>query len=218
MKRIHRTGCIHRNLHCGNILVETKKERIPTFITGFGFLSDVQANPSRNVLTGILPYIAPEVLYGKPQSKESDVYSFGVIMTEMTTGKPPFCDTPHDENLARRICEEGLRPEINKNLAPSVYFKLAKQCLDSDPTERPTFEQLENQLGFWYDSLFGHNLYSDRKGEAMMVRASFDLEPFNIDVRENSVYAIHRNASYIGRTLGFSQFSKPKNSKDHYNY
>ncbi|CAH1768997.1 9801_t:CDS:1, partial [Entrophospora sp. SA101] len=52
------------------------------------------------------------------------------------------------------VCGEGLRPEINKNTAPANYFRLAKQCLDADPTKRPTFDKLDEILCFWYDSLF----------------------------------------------------------------
>ncbi|CAJ0840057.1 1273_t:CDS:2 [Entrophospora sp. SA101] len=44
MRRIHRTGCIHRNLHCGNILVKIKANRIHTYVAGFGFSSDVRTN------------------------------------------------------------------------------------------------------------------------------------------------------------------------------
>src|SRR5205085_10200473 len=118
------------------------KRKIDVFIPGFGHSSDViKTNPGsdRETLIGILPYIAPEVLCGQSQSKESDVYNFGVIMSEMSTGKPPFYDIPHDENLARHICEEGLRSEINKDVAPKIYFNLARRCLDADPSKRPTF-------------------------------------------------------------------------------
>ncbi|CAG8749501.1 8353_t:CDS:1, partial [Cetraspora pellucida] len=41
-------------------------------------------------IKGILPYIAPEVLQGKPFEKTVDIYSLGVIMAEMTTGRRAF--------------------------------------------------------------------------------------------------------------------------------
>src|SRR5205085_4321502 len=111
---------------------------------GFGLLSDIETTDPNdpNALYGVLPYIAAEILNGGAHTEKSDVYSFGVIMTEMTTGKPPFYDRPHDENLARQICEEGLRPEINRTVTLGIYFDLTKKCLDADPIQRPTFEEL----------------------------------------------------------------------------
>ncbi len=70
-----------------------------------------------------MPYVAPEVLRGGVYTLSSDIYSFGVIMTEVTTGKPPFYNKEYDINLALAICD-GLRPEFGKG-APEIYKKLA---------------------------------------------------------------------------------------------
>ena len=75
----------------------------------------------------MLPYIAPEVLNGEPYTLSSDIYSFGVVMTELSSGKPPFHKRKHDISLTIEICN-GLRPEFGKG-TPEVYKKLAhRQC------------------------------------------------------------------------------------------
>ena len=113
LDRIHKSELIHGNLHGGNVLISNK---INVSVMGFGLLSNLETDPNDpDALYGILPYMAPEILNGEARSEKSDVYSFGVIMTEMTTGKPPFYDRPHEENLAIEICE-GLRPEITEML------------------------------------------------------------------------------------------------------
>ncbi len=221
LKRIHNLGFIHCSLHSGNVLVNGVnsggKRKIDVFITGFGHSSDViKTNPGsdRETLIGILPYIAPEVLCGQSQSKESDVYSFGVIMSEISTGKPPFYNRSHDENLARQICEEGLRPEINKDITPIIYFNLARRCLDADPSKRPTFIELEETLEFWYDSLYTYNGFPERNREAAEIRIVFD----KYDIPTELNYKCHKDASYTRRRLSFGRFSPPKNREDHYTY
>ncbi|CAH1771064.1 15827_t:CDS:1, partial [Entrophospora sp. SA101] len=144
---------------------------------------------------------------------ESDVYSFGVIMTEMTTGKPPFCNTTHDEKLAEEICM-GLRPEINKSITPPNYFQLAKRCLDADPTKRPTFDKLHDTLEFWHDALSERGLLPNEE-KTKVIRESF--EPFD-KIQIESSYTPREGVFYIRRTLGLGQFSKPENYKDHYIY
>jgi len=221
LKRIHELRFVHCSLHSGNILVDGvnsgKERKIDVFITGFGHSSEItqtNSDSKKKTLFGILPYIAPEILRGQPQSKESDVYSFGVIMAEMSTGKPPFYNIPHDENLARKICEEGLRPEINKDITPRIYFNLAKRCLDADPSKRPTFEELEGILEFWYDSLYGYNGFPERNRESVEIRTTFD----KCDIPTELSYKCHKGASYTGRELSFGRFSPPKNHINHYIY
>ncbi|CAH1771082.1 14723_t:CDS:1, partial [Entrophospora sp. SA101] len=129
---------------------------------------------------------------------ESDVYSFGVIMTEMTTGKPPFYNITHDEKLAEEICM-GLRPEINKNATSPIYFQLAKRCLDADPTKRPTFDELHDTLEFWHDALSGSGLFPDEQGKTNVIRESF--EAFD-KIQIESSYTPREGVFYIRRTLG----------------
>ena len=71
----------------------------------------------------VLPYIAPEVLCGKPYTKAADIYSFGIIMWEMTSGVLAFHNIPHDLNLSLDICK-GIRPEIIEGTMPE-YVELS---------------------------------------------------------------------------------------------
>src|SRR5205085_8871691 len=96
---------------------------------------------------GVLPYIAPEVLDGKPYTFASDVYSFGIILVEVSTGKPPFRSVPHDEKLALAICN-GLRPRVAKG-TPQCYIDLVNQCLDANPEKRPSVETLWKIIYNW---------------------------------------------------------------------
>src|SRR5438067_5255727 len=90
------------------------------------------------------------VLNGKPYTLSSDIYSFGVVMAELSSGKPPFHNRKHDTSLALAICN-GLRPEFGKG-TPEIYKKLAYRCMNDNPDQRPTVNELFDILRFWYKS------------------------------------------------------------------
>src|SRR6266511_3557513 len=103
---IHKEQLMHHDLHGGNILhLEWLPQKV--MITDLGLSVPADQKPSS--IVGVVPYIAPEVLKGKPYTQKSDIYSFGILMTEISTGQQPFNDIAHDLNLAFSICE-GLRP------------------------------------------------------------------------------------------------------------
>lgn len=108
------------------------------YISDFGLSRPADANSDE--IYGILPYVAPEVLDGKPYTKAADIYSFGIIMWEFSSGIPAFNDRPHDFDLAFKICN-GYRPKIIEGTDPD-YVDLMKKCWDNDPNKRPNAEEL----------------------------------------------------------------------------
>ncbi|CAG8475711.1 4503_t:CDS:2, partial [Racocetra fulgida] len=133
LNELHNLNIVHRDFHCGNILVD---DNTRIFISDFGlsmFINELE--PS-----GVLPYIAPEVLTGKPYTKKSDIYSLGIIMWELTSLDRPFSDRTHDGFLAIEIIH-NLRPKIVEG-TPEIYQDIMKQCWDDDPLKRPDLSQL----------------------------------------------------------------------------
>ena len=105
LKRIHLKGLIHRDLHIGNIVYHNNN----ICITDMGLCKPVNYKELENTETsvyGVLPYIAPEVLRGKPYTQASDIYSFGIIMYELISELPPYYDVDHNDKLALEICED----------------------------------------------------------------------------------------------------------------
>src|SRR5438045_6756315 len=95
----------------------------------------------------VLPYIAPEILRGQNYTKAADVYSFGIIMYEVFSGLPPYHDVSHDKNLAMKICL-GFRPRFNIKV-PQLIVHLIKSCLDANPLNRPTANEVRGILHPW---------------------------------------------------------------------
>src|SRR5437763_6672431 len=151
---IHSKEYVHKDLHSGNIL----QFGSDTKITDLGLAQLINNSKSSNCssVCGVLPYIAPEVLDGKPYTFASDIYSFGIIMVEISTGKPPYGSVPHDENLALAICN-GLRPRVAKG-TPQCYIDVVNQCLDANPENRPSADKLWDIIHSWQ---FGEKEFND---------------------------------------------------------
>ncbi|RIB02869.1 kinase-like domain-containing protein [Gigaspora rosea] len=146
--RIHNANYIHSDLHSGNIL----HNKGTSYISDLGLSKKVEENSSKDVIFGIMPYIAPEVLSGKQQfTQKADIYGFGVIMAEITTGQKPFDGYKFDIDLAIKICN-GLRPNFASG-TPNCYVELASLCMNSDPQERPDAWDINCEINNWIEKL-----------------------------------------------------------------
>ena len=89
---IHESKLVHCDLHDGNILCRCGIN----FISDLGLSKPIDYLKSNNDVYGVIPYMAPEVLRGKPYTPASDIYSLAMIMWELTSLVPPFDDRAHD--------------------------------------------------------------------------------------------------------------------------
>ncbi|RGB35684.1 kinase-like domain-containing protein, partial [Rhizophagus diaphanus] len=155
LSKIHQEQMVHRDFHIGNILI-TKNEILGDFhiYSSHENNNDIDNNDKYNAcisdmglcrkiddidetsIYGVMPYVAPEVLRGKPYTRAADIYSFGMVMHVVATGRQPFDNCAHDEVLVLNICN-GIRPEINEKIAPKCYIDLMKRCWDLNPENRP---------------------------------------------------------------------------------
>lgn len=91
------------------------------------FISDVGIDyKDKNNVYGVMPYIAPEVLRGKPYTQAADIYNLGMIMYFIMTERHPFANHAHNEVLALNIIN-GFRPEIYEFEEPKCYIDLIKK-------------------------------------------------------------------------------------------
>ncbi|RIB10410.1 kinase-like domain-containing protein [Gigaspora rosea] len=124
-----------------------------SYVSDLGLSNKHNENESKDCIYGVMPYIAPEVLSGRPFTKNADIYTFGVIMSEMSTGQRPFGGYQFNIELALSICN-GLRPKFASG-TPECYIALAKQCMDHDPEERPLAIEVVDIFQFWIESVEG---------------------------------------------------------------
>ncbi|CAG8688303.1 7473_t:CDS:2, partial [Ambispora leptoticha] len=82
LRIIHSHDLIHRYLHNGNILLNSLKSAYIADL-GLSITTNITLKSKFDVVCGILPYLAPEILSKRLYTKESDIYSFGMIMWEI---------------------------------------------------------------------------------------------------------------------------------------
>src|SRR5262249_51705518 len=140
LRRIHQEKSIHRDLHSGNIL--HLKYSDYWYIGDFGFCGP--ADKSSTSIYGNLPYIAPEIINGKEYTFKSDIYSIAILMWEISSGRPPFMDHEHNDNLALNIIN-GIRPKIGSEI-PLEYKSLMERCWNANPLERPDIHTLWKRI------------------------------------------------------------------------
>ncbi|CAB4438013.1 unnamed protein product [Rhizophagus irregularis] len=225
LKSIHEKELIHRDLHIGNIL------RLSNYssITDMGLCKPADYNASENTknsIYGVLPYIAPEVLRGQNYTKAADIYSFGIIMYEVISGLPPYHDVSHDKNLAIKICQ-GLRPRFINIKVPQLIVNLIKRCLDANPLNRPTANEVEKVLYHWYyesDDLESGHIDNETELTKLteLQKQIREAEEINNNLPASSIpltnlsYETHSEAVYTSRLLNFNNLPEPKNSDDYY--
>ena len=80
---IHQQKLVHGDFHDGNILKHNSNKNAAAFISDLGLnqlLESFHHSSKENNVYGILPFVASEVLRGKPYTSASDIYGFSMIM------------------------------------------------------------------------------------------------------------------------------------------
>ncbi|EXX55996.1 kinase-like domain-containing protein [Rhizophagus irregularis DAOM 181602=DAOM 197198] len=189
---IHEQNLIHCDFHDGNILNHNESK---IYISDLGLCQPVKSFVEKYDIYGVIPFMAPEVLRGKPYTPASDIYSFSMIMWEFTSGVPPFNNRAHDIQLSLSICK-GERPEIIEN-TPQCYVDLMKKCWNEDPLERPSSKEVLDIIGKWIFLPYGNTISEELKCNVM--------EFVNATIGHNNlVTESHPQACYTSRLLGFT--------------
>lgn len=134
---LHFIDCIHGNLTGNNVLIVGESR---AKITDFWMLKLLNTHPvmqRSSIDQGKVIYMAPETQDKHPVFTEhSDAYSFGVI-----TAQVDYQETLKLDRLAdpRKSVTSKMNPD-------SPFFKLVSQCLEYDPSARPTLQKLCGDL------------------------------------------------------------------------
>lgn len=144
---------LHRDLKSPNILISASWT---AKVTDFN-LSKILEEDARNSSAAAMNprWLAPEVLDGQPASLKSDVYAYGTCLWELLTWTLPY-GTSNPWGIVSAITR-GVRLEIPpRNELPGPqsgnwvhldsYIQLMQRCWEQQPSARPTFEEIGNQL------------------------------------------------------------------------
>ena len=166
VKSVHDEDIVHSDLKPANFLLVQGRLKLIDFGIANAIDIDNTVNVHRDSHVGTPNYMSPESITdtNAPQpgdirrqdvpikkdmriGKASDVWSLGCILYQMTYGRAPFA---HIQNQFNRIAAI-INPEVeiifpdtgvgDAVIPPSLKGTLRK-CLNRDPTQRPTVDQL----------------------------------------------------------------------------
>ena len=144
---VHAAGIVHGDVKPGNIMVPS--DGGPAKLVDFGVARRVQLP---DTVTHATPeYVAPEVVAGASPTASADVYSMGMVIYEMASARSPYRGGSVREVVDRHATCVPVQPAG----MPDELWQLARHCVELNPAQRPTAEQLAAQLRTLAPSLVG---------------------------------------------------------------
>ncbi|XP_037951915.1 aurora kinase C [Teleopsis dalmanni] len=120
LEYLHERDVIHRDIKPENLLLGHNEE---LKIADFGW-SVHEPNSMRTTLCGTLDYLPPEMVQGKPHTKNVDLWSLGVLCYELLVGRAPFLATGYDDTYRKIVRGDYKLPDHVSHAAANLISKL----------------------------------------------------------------------------------------------
>ncbi|KAA6383813.1 MAG: putative G2-specific protein kinase nim-1, partial [Streblomastix strix] len=138
LNHLHSRGIMHRDLKPENIFMN---EDGSVRLGDFGLSKDLNEK-TYATYAGTKGYMAPEGHLTKKLDLPSDIFSLGIIVFQLLTGQHPF-EASSEAKIIDKI-EKGEYQKI-PNWVSAEMKKLVEQMLSSEPSKRPTTQQIMQQ-------------------------------------------------------------------------
>ncbi|MDP8948153.1 MAG: serine/threonine protein kinase [Actinomycetota bacterium] len=137
---LHRPNVLHLDLKPSNIVSERQLAKVLDL--------SIARSPGRGRKgAGTLQYMAPEQVLGGFLSPATDVWGIGAVLFEATTGEEPFnADDEDDDEPGYEQTERRISPVRSHRRVPVRFANLVESCLEPDPAQRPTVQELMKAL------------------------------------------------------------------------
>jgi len=219
----HHAGVFHRDLKPSNIMVSDDPGFLVVKITDFGIakmaeeeiadgLKSDESITGSQTLVGALPYMAPEMI-DRPREADqpADIWAIGAMAYQLITGTLPFgSGLPAVPKILAAVLPE--KPEV---LTRRVQFRslgneiweIVSACLNSDPTKRPSADDLVAQC-----SALCYSVAKREIGTISRYADDAGAWGFIVSPGRESVF-FHRSAFYsggerakVGQRVNFAAF------------
>jgi serine/threonine protein kinase len=142
MIEMHKRKMVHRDLKPSNILLD-ENHRPRVCDLGSSCVENMERTQTGGDQIGTLKYMAPELWEDVPYTEKVDIFSFALILYEMVVGRKVFPGSSQAQVC--RMVLAGARAEIPETM-DSFTAELVGRCWSQAPTERPSFDDIYEQL------------------------------------------------------------------------
>jgi len=128
-------GVIHRDLKPGNILVG-KNGIVKLMDFGIARPVDVSFQTMDGLVSGTLPYLAPEQIDKKKLDVRTDLYALGATLYEIVTGTVAFPQSSFAQLVAYKTRSRFRPLESFSVRLPNRLKRVIYKCMQQDPQKR----------------------------------------------------------------------------------
>ena len=166
---LHRYATIHLDIKPSNVLVNDDGRVV---VVDFGLVQHYDPDPDaaasqtdqhRQLVSGTVPYMAPEQGMGEAVAPAADWYAVGILLYEALTGNRPF-EGPAMNVIMAKVYGDLVPPSALVAGLPEDLETLCLALLRSEPNDRPTGHEIVELLGADADEAF-----DDRKKAPVFV-------------------------------------------------
>ena len=132
----HGRGVVHRDLKPANIFITPEKRVLVADFHLTSLLVEGNTAQMRLSKPGLLDYMSPELIVGKPINKRADLYSLGALLYRMVTGAPLFQGQTLMKVATKHLKMPPPSPLATRPDLPPAAEQVILKALAKDPADR----------------------------------------------------------------------------------